>query len=48
MPLSFLASLLLVTLFTQRLVNRIRRTEEIARMLSTRDAARRAGSTSDD
>ena len=33
MPLSFLASLLLVTLFTQRLVNRIRRTEEIARML---------------
>lgn len=32
-PLSFLASLLLVTLFTQRLVNRIRRTEEIARML---------------
>jgi diguanylate cyclase (GGDEF)-like protein len=33
MPLSFLASLLLVTLFTRRLVNRIRRTEEIARML---------------
>ena len=33
MPLSFLASLLLVMLFTQRLVNRIRRTEEIARML---------------
>ena len=33
MPISFLASLLLVTLFTQRLVNRIRRTEEIARML---------------
>jgi diguanylate cyclase (GGDEF)-like protein len=33
MPLSFLASLLLVALFTQRLVNRIRRTEEIARML---------------
>lgn len=33
MPLSMLASLLLVTLFAQRLVNRIRRTEEIARML---------------
>jgi diguanylate cyclase (GGDEF)-like protein len=33
MPLSFLASLLLVMLFAQRLVNRIRRTEEIARML---------------
>ena len=33
MPISFVASLLLVTLFTQRLVNRIRRTEEIARML---------------
>lgn len=33
MPLGLFASLLMVLLFTQRLVNRIRRTEDLARML---------------